>query len=503
MKVAFAYFDTDFHHTGMGEMSLFVRGTTDLPLGLGCLRSFAASDPEIGPRLEMSNHVFPHDRPAVEAAGELLSVGPDVVAFGCYVWNLDRTMETARCLKEAAPRLKVVVGGPEVPRDPALLAEFASEHDQLDAVVCGEGEATFLELLKSYRGRGGGPEDVPGLACRDAGRVVVTPARPLIEDLGRIPSPYVTGAVRLRRGATGFLGLETSRGCPFRCRFCDYHTGMHGVRFFPLERFSRELRLLDGREFRGYVQLVDPAVNYKRRWVAGVLDALRDFKGNTALDLGPSLVDGGLVRKVGALAHPIVFLGIQSTNPAANRDAGRPLAIRKAAEVVGSLVAYPHARVLLELILGLPGDDYESFKRTVDWAMGFRPLPTLYFFDLEVHPNSAFHGMLGRFRMRTDRERIVSENYSFAARDIVKASRLVAAYNSIAKKSGVDPRAFEAAFGRRAARPSDFLEALGAAMVREGRLPRRRLRIHKLDSFVDLPDALVRRAMASCARRRR
>ncbi|MGI6186089.1 MAG: B12-binding domain-containing radical SAM protein, partial [Brevibacillus sp.] len=138
---------------------------------------------------------------------------PDVAAFSCYIWNIRETLDVIRNLKKVRPDLPVVLGGPEVTYD---ADEWLKKHPEIDVIVIGEGEQTFLELLQVYdesRRTGEPPRlrDVAGIAYREGEHVRFTAPRAQIENLDTIPSPYADNLDELNNRVVYF---EASRGCP-------------------------------------------------------------------------------------------------------------------------------------------------------------------------------------------------------------------------------------------------------------------------------------------------
>ena len=141
----------------------------------------------------------------------LASERPGVLGLGCSVWNLERSLALARALKRRSPQTLVVLGGPEIAFDNALLRAQGG----FDAAVVGEGEASFSELLSALQA--GAPlTGVPGLLLPRPFRL--TRPRAPIEPLGSIPSAYLAGL--LAPTAAGSVALESVRGCPQRCAYC-------------------------------------------------------------------------------------------------------------------------------------------------------------------------------------------------------------------------------------------------------------------------------------------
>ncbi|MGN0355343.1 MAG: B12-binding domain-containing radical SAM protein, partial [Muricoprocola sp.] len=177
---------------------------------------------------------------------------PDVVAFSCYIWNLDMVEQVIRELPKILPGVSIWVGGPEVSYD---AEQFLETHPQVTGVMIGEGEETFCELagryVRQWEGIPAEEEILPGTAQRQAdGRIVFGAVRPLL-DLNQIPFLYED----LSEFENRIIYYESSRGCPFSCSYClssidksvrfrDAQTVMQELQFF-LDKKVPQVKFVD------------------------------------------------------------------------------------------------------------------------------------------------------------------------------------------------------------------------------------------------------------------
>lgn len=193
---------------------------------------------------------------------------PAVFLYSNYIWSSERNLAVSRNVKAANPASVMIHGGPNVPKYERDVAAFFRDNPHVDVAVHGEGEVATAEILDKLRGAispGVPPElsvlaDVPGITYRDGDSLVRTGDRERLTDLDVIPSPYLTGLFDAyaegwrkvaERGGTGVDGwsyllpvvvLETNRGCPYGCTFCDWGSAtMSRIRKFSLERINAEL----------------------------------------------------------------------------------------------------------------------------------------------------------------------------------------------------------------------------------------------------------------------
>jgi radical SAM superfamily enzyme YgiQ (UPF0313 family) len=176
---------------------------------------------------------------------------PSVFLFSNYVWSSDENLELTEIVKRANPDSITVHGGPDTPKYEPDVQRYFADHPGVDIAVHGEGEETFAELLAALRGHvGDGAPDlsvlagVAGVSYRTADGVTSTDKRDRIADVDSIPSPILTGIFDgfIPAGPTGGVALETNRGCPYGCTFCDWGSAtLSRVRKFDLDRVFAEL----------------------------------------------------------------------------------------------------------------------------------------------------------------------------------------------------------------------------------------------------------------------
>jgi radical SAM superfamily enzyme YgiQ (UPF0313 family) len=238
-----------------------IDNTPGLPLAAGCLVASARADP----RLEGVRFSIEVDRGTIEPLVDSYDA-PNVLGFSLYPWNAVYSLAVARAARAAWPECLIVAGGPSVPRRPESVRRFLVEHEQVDVIVLSEGELAFRELLER-RLRGSLLADVGGIAYRNDGEVTLTEPPARIRELTATASPYLDGTfdelIADRPGRFAMALVETNRGCPFTCTFCDWSLTRHVVEF-PLERVEAELDWIAAHGF-GHVCICDANFGIRRR----------------------------------------------------------------------------------------------------------------------------------------------------------------------------------------------------------------------------------------------
>jgi radical SAM superfamily enzyme YgiQ (UPF0313 family) len=169
---------------------------------------------------------------------------PSIFLFSNYVWNFEENLALSALVKRLHPESITIHGGPSTPKYEEDAQDFFAAHPHVDVAVRGEGEATFAALLDALDGSRDwrAVADVKGLTFRDGTRLVRTPDRERIGALDTIPSPYLLGLFEPFGTGSGGAVIETNRGCPFGCTFCDWGSAtLSKIRPFSLDRVFAEL----------------------------------------------------------------------------------------------------------------------------------------------------------------------------------------------------------------------------------------------------------------------
>ncbi len=292
---------------------------------------------------------------------------PEVLAFSCYIWNIEDTIKLTQNLKKVLPKVTIVVGGPEVSYD---AVRFLKDNPFIDLIIRGEGEETFGELLLAWREEQN-LQGIAGLTWRQGDQIHHNPDRSPL-DLNKIPLAYgiepITPDGRI-------LYYETSRGCPFNCSYCLSST-IRGVRYFDLERVRREILALVSSGV-SQVKFVDRSFNCHPPRALELMRFLADLPGETNFHfeivadiLTSEMIDFLSTVKPGKFQFEI---GIQSTNPRTLKMINRHQDLNRIAENIKALQKGKNIRIHLDLIAGLPQEDYQSLANSFNWVYDLKP----------------------------------------------------------------------------------------------------------------------------------
>ncbi|HOT28788.1 MAG TPA: DUF4080 domain-containing protein [Candidatus Ozemobacteraceae bacterium] len=300
---------------------------------------------------------------------ELILRSPLLVGFSTYIWSLQHVLAVSGALKAACPDTFILLGGPEVTHQAELLMR---RHSWIDAVIRGEGEATFEDLMLKLES-GSGISGVSGLTHRKNGEIIHEPDREFISDLDIIPSPFQIG---LYGRGNGFTYYEASRGCPYRCTYCL--SSVNGPwRSFSLDRVRADLDWFIDSDYK-QVRFADRTFNQDPGRAAAIIrHILERQKGNVQfhLELKADILDDELLELLGQAPADLFHLeiGVQSTDPQTLRAVSRAPDVPRLAENIKRLRARTHCHIHLDLLAGLPGESYERFLASLDEAVSWNP----------------------------------------------------------------------------------------------------------------------------------
>ncbi len=315
-----------------------------------------------------------------EVRQSLYADKPDVLAFSCYIWNIQFIKALLPDLCRLLPETDIYLGGPEV----AYCAQqVLDEIPAVKGVLTGEGEISFAKLVSCYVGAGdetkptqeqltAGLRTVPGLVTRSFAN-----AQAELSDLAEIPFWYGEGdgGGLLREFNNRILYYESSRGCPYQCSYCLSSIDKR-VRFRPLEMVKQELDFFLSHKVK-QVKFIDRTFNCNAKRALEIWDYLRRNDNgvtNFHFEIAADILTEEELQCLGKMRPGQIQLeiGVQTTNPQTLREIRRTTDMERLKENVARLRAYGNMHLHLDLIAGLPYEDMSSFIRSFNevYAMG-------------------------------------------------------------------------------------------------------------------------------------
>lgn len=328
----------------------------------------------------------------------VLAHDPDIVGLSCYVWNIRALTAAARRLRELRPRIRIVLGGPEV--GPVARSVLAA-HPYVDAVVNSEGELPFAELVACWS-RGSEPSGVAGIHFRTATGIVDTGEAPVLKDLNALASPHLTP---LMDYSGRIVCIETQRGCVFRCNFCFYNKDYSiRNRRFDLDRVKDEIAIWLQRDVQ-QIYLMDPVFNLyaeRAKEICRFIAAHNHRRIPIHAEVWAEFIDDELASLMREASFEFLEVGLQTTDADVLATVERRLKVQKFRDGIGYLKQH-QLPFELQLIYGLPGETVQTFRRSLDFAAALDP-PALEVFPLMVLPGTELWRKADGFRLVFEQE---------------------------------------------------------------------------------------------------
>ena len=356
-----------------------------LPYSVATIISYCKSIPEIKAEYNFVKPVYKREK--TDAIVESLE-SPYMMGFSCYLWNTEFNKALAKKVKARYPECIIVFGGHNAAEDGSLL----ETEDYIDIIMTGEGEETFASLLTAAN-----YDDCPNIFYRKNGKIIKTQQK-FYDDISRYPSPFLDGTLDEVINSdpdTEFLSvLETNRGCPFNCAYCDW-CSKSNVRQFPIEKVNAEIKWLSDHKieyiycsdanfglFERDEEIIDTLVSYKK--ATGYPDVFRCCYTKNSNDrvfrMCKKLNECGM-DKGATLAY-------QSLSPEVLENIGRKnLSMEHFSDL---LKKYNAAGIpsYSELILGLPGETKDSFCKGLCTLLDHGQHNSVSVYYCEALPNS-------------------------------------------------------------------------------------------------------------------
>lgn len=311
---------------------------------------------------------FTINQPKDEIMKEIYRSGADVVCFSCYIWNISFVRELIRDLKKILPDTAFWAGGPEVSFH---AKNFLEDMPQVTGIMKGEGEETFLALAGYYLEGKGRLEEISGIVFRKEDVIVDNGFREPV-DLDRIPFIYENPENFENR----IIYYESSRGCPFSCSYCLSSIDRK-LRFRSLSLVKKELQFfLDHRVPQ--VKFVDRTFNCRHEHAMEIWKYILEHDNgvtNFHFEVSADLFREDELELIGRMRPGLIQLeiGVQSANPETLEAVHRKTDLEKLRRNVEKIRSFHSVHQHLDLIAGLPCEDYESFRRSFDFVYSMKP----------------------------------------------------------------------------------------------------------------------------------
>lgn len=378
---------------GLVQINNSFSGQSYLPYAVGLLQTYAQSQHPAPETLEFLLPIF--HRVRVEDAVEHL-INADLVLFSTYVWNIRISSEIAKRLKARKPNIGIVFGGPQVP-DRA--EKFMRDHPFVDLAVHGEGERVTLDLLMHWKDRDWSKLSGVSYLAAD-GKYVNSPKGERIKDINIVPSPFLAGVfdpVMNANPKQQWIALwETNRGCPFSCTFCDWGSSTQSrVYQFDINRLKQEAEWFADKKIE-FVFCCDANFGILPRdvdlaqYVADVKKA-RGYPSALSVQNTKNATERAyLVQKIlsDSGLNKGVTLSMQSVDKATLKNIKRDNISLGTYSELQRRFTRDKVETYTDLILGLPGETYQSFKAGIATVIESGQHNRIQFNNCSILPNA-------------------------------------------------------------------------------------------------------------------
>lgn len=336
-------------------------------LAVYCLRAYAK---EQHPDSEITIAEYTINQPFDEILMGIYRQAPDVLCFSCYLWNVTEVEQLVQEIPKILPDTKIWMGGPEVSYN---AREVLEKYPMVDGIMRGEGEETFTELVAYYEDRGAAELiDIHGITFREReGQIAETPSRPIM-DLSKVP--FVYGEIEQFKNR--IIYYETSRGCPFSCSYCLSSIDKC-LRFRDIELVTKELQFFIDYEVP-QVKFVDRTFNCRHDHAMAIWTYIKEHdRGitNFHFEVAADLLNEEEIELIRSLRPGLIQLeiGIQSTNEQTIREINRTMNLEKVRAKVARIHEKGNVHQHLDLIAGLPYENYDSFAHSFNEVYAMKP----------------------------------------------------------------------------------------------------------------------------------
>lgn len=294
---------------------------------------------------------------------------PDVVCVSCYIWNISFVKELMADLIKILPGADFWAGGPEVSYD---AEKFLTENSEFKGVMVGEGEETFKELAGYYVEKN--PQDLKdmtGICYRDGDQIIHNGWRQIM-DLSSIPFIYKD----LSEFKNRIIYYESSRGCPFSCSYCLSSIDKK-LRFRDTETVKKELQFFIDNKVP-QVKFVDRTFNCKHDHAMAIWKYINEHDNgvtNFHFEISADLLREEELQEMSTMRPGLIQLeiGVQSTNPDTIKAIHRTMDFEKLKGIVDRIHSFGNIHQHLDLIAGLPYEDYDSFRHSFNDVYALKP----------------------------------------------------------------------------------------------------------------------------------
>ena len=337
-------------------------------LGIYCIEAYAREKGITDLQLCMAEYTI--NQSVEYVMSDIYEKKPDMIAFSCYIWNIEFIAELSRELHKVLPDVPLWYGGPEVSFDAVNQLE---KYPYLTGIIEGEGEESFYEIAKLYlENRLDELSNIKGITFRDGKNIIKTDSR-LRMSLDDVIFPYYED---IDKFDNRIIYYETSRGCPYGCSYC-LSSVEKNVRFRSIELVEKELQFFIDQKVP-QVKFVDRTFNCNHEHTMAIWRYIYEHDNgitNFHFELSADLLTDEEIEYVSRFRPGLVQfeIGVQTANPQTLKEIHRNPDLTVLKDKVAKVHKNHNIHQHLDLIAGLPYEDYSSFKESFNTVYEMEP----------------------------------------------------------------------------------------------------------------------------------
>jgi len=356
----------------------------------------------------------------------------DLIGFSSYCWNSQSILFWIKKIKKINPSIKILIGGPQFS---AIAKSIMEKYHEIDFIIIKEGEIPFLKLVEKLLSNDENYDDVPSLVYRDENTVIQNDELIPPVNLDEYPSPYLTGILdNYLDGKTKYLGLQTSRGCPFNCSYCVWNQqstfkDIPKIRYFSIKRVIKELQYIKNKlQKPWYIEIYDATFNEDSDRLREIAETI--IKNNLKMKFGVrirvDLLNDEQIELLKKMGVWVVRIGIESIGDSL-KTVHRSQHFEKTKNNIKKL---KKAGIFISgnLMIGLPNQSKNEIMNTLNFVKNLNVDSfTINVYDIptgtEIYNNFEKYGI--KILNRLDDGRLIFETNELKRNDIIKLARMI------------------------------------------------------------------------------
>jgi len=395
-------------------------------LATGYLKAAIDADKNLSSKYETVILDFTTNTKDEEVIKQVIEHDPKVVLYSTYIWNHEYAFRNSKLLRQLRPDTHIIFGGPQVSYN---AEEVLRDNPQCDIIVRGDNISVIKMVLDSDFSHKD-ISKIPNLTYMNGGKVISSPGF-MKDDLSLISSPYQTGAFNLNDGKKHTVTIEMSRGCVFRCQYCVWGDRNVQMNKFPLDRLLKDVEIIYNNPNIEVVYFLDSCIFYMPDYAKQIIDKITTCKYKdipTVLSLDPRVLNEEMIKYLQKIKrmHNQYQFGLQAVNAETLKTANRYFLVDRFKEKIDLLRKVDtNAEIGLDIIFGLPGDNYETFRDTIDFALKIRA-SKIYPSPLLLLPGTPYFHDRDNYKFVADEKTwMVKSNNTYSEEDMQKTRRFI------------------------------------------------------------------------------